>query len=167
LVVLGLAGGSWWLALIGLFIFIAGDAEYRSVQARAALRGLRVADLFSRKVAAVSEGASAAEAASAMLQAGSHLAVVLDAGGRPAGLVRAAELAEIPVRRREELPVAPLARPLAAVAAERDLPSVLRLLDEERLEAVAVVDDGGRLVGTLSRDDIARGLSLRELALGR
>jgi Zn-dependent protease len=42
MVVLAILGGSWWLVLIALFIFLGGEAESRALQTRAALRGLRV-----------------------------------------------------------------------------------------------------------------------------
>jgi Zn-dependent protease/predicted transcriptional regulator len=165
LVVLGLFGGGWWLALIGLFIFIGGDAEYRALQARAALRGLRVADLFSRKVATVDAAATTADAANAMLAARSNVCFIV-AEGRPAGLVSASAIAALPVRERGSLPATNVMQRLPLVTLDADLPSVLKMLDEERLEAAAVVENG-QLIGALSLEDIARGLRLHELAVGR
>lgn len=165
LVVLGLFGGGWWLALIGVFIFIGGDAEYRALQARAALRGLRVADLFSREVATVDAGASAAEAAAAMIAARRQVCFVVS-GGEPVGMVTSAKVAAIPVRERAAVPAAQIAERVLVVAPDDDLPAVWKRLDEERLPAGAVIDHG-RLVGALTLDDIARGLQLRELAADR
>ena len=162
LVVLGLLGGGWWLALIGLFVFIGGDAEYRSLQAMAALRGLRVADLFTRDVATVEGSATAADAAGAMLAARSQVCFVLSEE-RPVGMVTASTLAAIPVRERAAVPVAKIMERVPQVTPSDELPLVLRKLEEERLEAAAVVDQG-RLVGALTLVDIARGLQLRELA---
>jgi Zn-dependent protease/predicted transcriptional regulator len=163
LVLVGLLWGSFWLALIGFFIFIGGDAEYRALQAYAALRGLRVADFFTRKVAAVDVAASAAQAAAAMLEARTDVCFLLS-GGAPRGLVTAAALSQIPVRDRSEVPVARVMQKLALVSLHDDLPTVLKMLTQERLDAVGVVDESTQLVGTLSRDDIARGLQLREIA---
>jgi Zn-dependent protease/predicted transcriptional regulator len=164
LVVVGIFGGGLWLALIGLFIFIGGDAEYRAIAARAALRGLRVADLYSRTVATVNAEASAAEAASAMLRARTNAAFVI-AHGSIIGMVPASLLAATPVRERGSLPVAALSRPVPLVTPDDELPAVLRTLDEERAEAAAVIDRG-QLVGTLDREDIARGLQLRDVGVG-
>ncbi|HZS41392.1 MAG TPA: site-2 protease family protein [Polyangia bacterium] len=165
LVVLGLLGGSWWLALIGLFVFLGGEAESRALQARAALRGLRVGDFFSRRLVGVEAGATVADAAAAMLEARSPLAVVTS-NGRPIGLVTAGEVARVPVRERGARLVAAELAPVQMVSFDDELPAVLRRLDEERLEAV-VVEQHGQLVGTLSREDIARALQLRELAAAR
>jgi Zn-dependent protease/CBS domain-containing protein len=162
LVVLGLLGGGWWLALIGVFIFMGGEAERSALQARAALRGLRVADFYSRRLATVPAGATAAEAAQAMLTARSDVCFVLS-GERPIGMVSSRPLARTPVRERAALPVTAIMQPAPLVALDDDLPAVVKRLDEERLDGAAVLADG-QLVGTLSREDIARGLQLRELA---
>jgi Zn-dependent protease/predicted transcriptional regulator len=165
LVVVGLFGGGWWLALIGLFIFIGGDAEYRALQGRAALRGLRVADLFSRTLVTVDKSASTADAAARMIEARSGVCVVLDEG-RPVGMLTASTLARIPVRQRAAVAVTSLMQRPLLVTSDQELPSVLKMLDEERLEAAVVVEHD-QLAGTLSLDDIARGLQLHELSAGR
>lgn len=162
LAIVGILGGGWWIVLIALFIFLGGEAEYRAVQTLAALRGLRVADLYSREAPVVDAGATAAQAAGAMLASRSDLCFVV-AGERPIGVVTAAAIAAVPVRTRASVPVANLMHEPAAVRLDDDLPSVLKLLAERRLPAAAVVD-GDRWVGALSREDIARGLQLRDLA---
>jgi Zn-dependent protease len=163
LVVLGIFGGGLWLALIGLFIFVGGDAEARAMQARAALRGVRVADLYARKTAVVDAQSPSSSAASAMLEARADVCFVVD-GGRVAGVIPASVLAAIPARERASVRAASLAQKALVVSPTDEVPAVLRLLDEERLPAAAVVE-GGRLVGSLTREDIARGLQLREAAL--
>ncbi len=125
---------------------------------------MRVADFFCRKVTAVDVGATAAEAAAAMVAARSQVCLVV-ANGRPAGIVTASLLSEIPVRQRATVPVASVMRKVPLASLNDELPAVLKVLDEERLQAAAVVD-GDQLVGTLSLEDIARGLQLRELAGG-
>ncbi len=161
LIICALFGGGWWLGLIGLFVFIGGESEYRALQARAALRGVRVADLFSRKVAAVDAGATVAEAAQAMLARRTSACFVIGEG-RLLGAVTASTVATIPVRKRAEVPVKAAMQPAAQVTPDDDLPTVLSVLDEEQLEA-AVVIDHGELIGTLAREDIARGLQLGDL----
>jgi CBS domain-containing protein len=165
MVLFGLLVGSWWLLLIALFLFFGGEVEKRAVQVRAALRGLRVADLFSRNLATVDSAGTAADAATAMLDARSESCVVLSEQS-PIGMVTAAPLSNLPARERASTPVTRIMQGLSLVRTDDDLPSVLRMLDEERLESV-VVTDGERLVGSLSRADIARGLQLRELAIGQ
>jgi Zn-dependent protease/CBS domain-containing protein len=164
LFVLGLFGG-WWLALIGVFIFIAGDAEYRSLQADAALRGLRVGDLYARKVATIAPDASIADAVAAMLQAKTDVCfVVVD--GRVIGTISAVTLARIPARERAAMAAGSLMQKAQLATLDDDLPAVLRTLNEQQLDAAAVID-AGQLVGTLTVADVARGLRVRELAVSR
>src|SRR5205807_678436 len=80
LVVWGILGAGFWLVLIGLFIFLGGEAESRSLQSRAALRGLRVADCYVRRVATTELRATALDAAQAMLAARTEVCFVLSQG---------------------------------------------------------------------------------------
>jgi Zn-dependent protease/CBS domain-containing protein len=160
--VAGLVYAGWWLALIAVFIFLGGEAESRALQARAALRGLRVGDFCSRRLAAVPPTATLADVGQALVEAHADLCLVV-AGERPVGMVSAAQVMRVPVRERAELPVTQAMLPPATVAVDEELPAVLRKLDEERLDAMAVVENG-RVVGTITREDLARAQLRRELA---
>jgi Zn-dependent protease/predicted transcriptional regulator len=162
LVILAIISANWWLLLIAIFLAFGGDAEVRSLQARAALRGLRVADFYSRKVPWVSADSTAAEAASAMLSQAANACIVL-ADGRPTGVVTASDVSRIPVRERANVPVLQVTRRADPVSVTDDVPTVLSWMNESQVEAVPVVDHE-QLVGMLSLEDIARALQLRDLA---
>jgi CBS domain-containing protein len=164
LVVVGIFGGGFWLALIGLFIFMGGDAEYRSLQAHAALRGLRVGDLFARRGAIVPAEATVADAAAALWRERAPVGFVVEEG-RPIGAVTAEAIARVPVRERAAVAARSLMRSVPVVAPDEELGAALKQLEEQGVDAAAVVEQG-RLVGTLSIEDIARGLQLREVAAG-
>jgi Zn-dependent protease/CBS domain-containing protein len=161
LVLLGIFGGGLWLSLIGIFVFLGGDAESRAMQARTALRGLKVGDFFSRNVATVGPDVTAADAASAMLAARTDVCFVVT-DGQPTGAITAATLLRLPVRQRPSVPALSVTQKVPTISPQDELLNVLKLLEAESLSAVAVVDEG-RLVGAVSRDDLVRGLQLREL----
>jgi Zn-dependent protease/predicted transcriptional regulator len=163
MVIAGVAIGSWWLMLIALFIFLGGEAESRTLQARAALRGLRVADFFSRSCAAIPSQATVADAAQAMVAERCDVVLVLD-GARVTGVVTAHDVVRMPVRERADHAVARVMRPAITVSVDDELAGVLRRLDEERLSAAVVATAEGQPLGTLTREDIARALQLRELS---
>ena len=154
-------GGGFWLLIVALFIFVGGDAESRALSMREVMRGLRVADLYTPRVAFVDAGATVADAATAMLEARTD-ACVVRSGDRPVGVVTAAALAAIPVRERAGLHVAGVARRPVNVALDEDISAALAAFDHERADAVCVVE-AGEIAGTLSRDDLARAVQLREL----
>lgn len=156
----GLLTGGWWLILIAAFVFLGGDAESRALFTRHALRGLTVGDLFVRRLVTVPSGATAADAATAMLRA-RRSACLVTANDALLGIVTAEDLAAIPVRARGGLAASALMHAPVVLAASDAALAALHVLDEQHLGAAAVREDD-RLAGTLERDDIARGLTLHE-----
>lgn len=161
----GLLNGSVWLALIALFLFTSGDAEARALETRAELDGLRVRDAYAPRVAMVPASATVADAANEML-ARSADACLVAAETALVGAVTAEVVRAVPVRERTTLPLTQLIGPVRVVDADAPLLAVLRRMDEERLQVLAVrVGDG--IGGTLDRSDIARLLQARQLLPAR
>jgi Zn-dependent protease len=157
----GIVIGGWWLVLIAAFIFIGGEAETRALHERDRLAGLEVADFYVRRIAAVPADAPVAQAVAQMLaQRTDGCLVTRDAA--VVGAVGASAVARIPVRARADVPVDAVMSATAVVALHDQLTPVLRRMDDERLELLAV-RDGDVVIGMLDRSDIARGLKLREL----
>jgi Zn-dependent protease/CBS domain-containing protein len=162
LMLLGIFGGGLWLTLIGFFVFLGGDAEARAMQAKTALRGLKVGDAFSRNLATVGLDATAADAASAMMAGRTDVCFVVS-DEVPVGIVSAAALLQLPVRERAARTASSLMQKVPTLSLDDELLRALRVLEEEGLNALPVVERG-RLMGAISRDDLVRGLKLRELA---
>jgi CBS domain-containing protein len=83
--------------------------------------------------------------------------------GRVVGAVTSEAVERVPLDRRRQTPVSAAMMPAATVGAADQVSDVLRLFSDRRTSSLAVLD-GDRLVGTLSRIDVARGLRLQELA---
>ncbi len=118
---------------------------------------LPVTTVMTRDVACVSPRATAAEAAELMLELGINGAPVIDARGRPIGVVSRGDLLRELVRgggatRVEDcMTCMPFAVPLHASVGQ-----AAALMAYEGVHRVLVCDDRGRLAGLVSALDIAR-----------
>jgi Zn-dependent protease/CBS domain-containing protein len=149
------------LLLVAFFVFTSADAETRAVTVQALLGHLRVRDLMSAQGASLPGDVSVHEAAERMLRE-RRLAFAVTVDGAPTGLITLDAIQAIAPEKRAELPLREIAVEAPSVAADEEVGKALRLMGELEVPQLAVVEDG-RLVGTLSRDDIVRGLKLGQL----
>lgn len=159
MLLVGIAGGNLWMLLIGGFLLVGGDAESRATEMKVGLRGVHVGDLFVRRLATVGSEATLREAAQALLRERADACIVSDGVGAPVGLLTTGMVAAVPVRRRAETMVASVMAAPSSLDVGDELAGALRTLGELRLDAIPVCE-GNRFVGTLSREDVARGLQL-------
>jgi acetoin utilization protein AcuB len=131
---------------------------------------VHVDDLMSRSVITVAASESCHDAVTRMARAGVRHLPVVDAGGRPIGIVTDRDLRHRLFRPgvfREigSLPVESLLKgitvaeimsaPVVAVAPSDDLETAARLMVEERVGSLPVVE-GGRVVGIVTETDLLR-----------
>jgi len=153
-----------WLALVGWFLLSAANAEtaaarYHSLLGRVPVRAAmhvdpvcgypqQTIDDFVRTVAASPR----------------HRAFpVRDDAGHPVGVVRLADLARVPVAARSTVRLADIAAPLTSVPvveAAQPLADVALIVARG---ALALVVDGGVLVGVVSADDVTHATELAAL----
>jgi Zn-dependent protease len=154
--------GTLWTVLVGWFLVGAARQERDVTVVRRGLAGLRVGDVMTP----THELAPAWFTVDAFLRdhvapwrfTGGPAALPLrDFDGRPAGVVTVAALESVPPDRRHVVRAGDLAVPAWAVGVARPEEPVAGLLDRLRGgSGVAVVVDGDRLVGLVTRDDVAR-----------
>jgi Zn-dependent protease/CBS domain-containing protein len=154
------AFGGLWLALIGLFLIGAAAAESQMATTRSALGGPRVGDVMVHDPVGVPGDLTLDRFMDDVFLARRHTVYpVLDAAGRPVGLVSFRHVAGHP---REDWPrrtVADLMVPLAAalvVEREEGLEAAYVRLVGDDLRRAVVVDGDERPVGLLSLTDVAR-----------
>jgi CBS domain-containing protein len=157
----GLLTFNVFLILIAFFVFNGAQAESRSVMVRALLGDLRVRDVMSDRVSAVPATTSVDAAADRMLRERS-LALAVTEGDRPIGVMTLAAVKSVPPDRRGDVTAGSVAIPTPPLSPSDDATKALRMLGETDVPYLCVTDDS-RLVGVVSRDDIARGLMLNEL----
>lgn len=149
-----------WGLFLASFLWSGSNSALMIARAQERLPGISVRRLLRPAISVtadlpVSEAVRRADEANAVL-------VVIDANGRPRGVVQAASVAAMPPQRRPWVAAADVSRPLA----EADiLPLDLEgeaLLDRFRLAPSAelvAVDAAGQVSGVVSRADLERALS--------
>ena len=82
--------------------------------------------------------------------------------GRVVGLVTLALLRQVPPPQRPRMRARDVARPVPPLTPDSSAWEALKEMSQRRLPQLPVMQDGA-LVGTVTQDDIMRGLELREL----
>lgn len=148
-----------WLALIGLFLIGAAEAEAQMADTTDALGGLRVCDFMIARPVSVAPDTSLDRFMDDVFLARRHTAYpVVAADGDPVGIVSFRDVAARPRAEWPQRTVADVMVPLdGALVLDREAglrDAYLQLLSD-RLHR-AIVLDGGRLAGLLSLTDVAR-----------
>jgi len=152
---LGLTGGNPILLLIAVFIFMAAAAERSDVALRAAARHLMARDAMITSYESLSRGDSLQAAGNALIRTTQHEFPVLDAAGRPEGLLTrnalfAALNSEHPPSHVGDI----MGGPFPTVALTARLDHALDALFQDSAQAVAVVATDGSMVGYITRENI-------------
>ncbi|MCF1505350.1 site-2 protease family protein [Afifella sp. H1R] len=159
------------LLLIAAFIFLAGNAEARSVGLEDAARGLRVRDAMISEFESLAPSATLGEAAELLLRTTQHEFPVVDGSGRLRGILTRATLIE---KLAAEGPDAPVLHVMTAdipvIAARARLSDALKRLQAGMAPAVGVVEggislagrtEGGRFIGYITVDNIDELMMIR------
>ncbi len=162
-VFMGQGIGGLWLAFIGWFLMQASGATVMHVEAEAALRGLRVADVMTRDCEHV-EGSLDVETFvhDHLMRTGRRCYVVVD-DGRLAGLVTPHEVKSVDRANWATTRVADVMRTLDrvhSITPETPLTEVIELMGREDVNQLPVVQNGW-LQGIVSRGNIMRVLQAR------
>lgn len=149
------------LLLIAFFVYAGAEGEARAVAVKSLLGKLSVRDVMKEPPPPLPAFVSAHDAAERMLsERRSGYTVELEAGG--VGLLTLDAVRVVPPERRRELTAGQLARREPAVAPSDPANEALKIMGELDARELAV-SEGGRIVGTVGRDDILRELELMEL----
>jgi Zn-dependent protease/CBS domain-containing protein len=146
-----------WLAFIGWFLLMAASGELRYLAVRDALNGLHVRDVMVREPQTVPVGMSLGDFMDEIMWSRRYTTYPVMDDGRVVGLLPFRCVAQIPRREWDERSVRDcmLSRDQVPVFEEDDeLVEVVGDLAED--PGRAFVLDGDRLVGFLSRTDLAR-----------
>jgi Zn-dependent protease/CBS domain-containing protein len=154
--VTGNLGNGIWIAMIGWFLESAAGSQLQQEGLRTVLDGHRVADAMQRNLIEVPENESVQELVSQeMLPTGSRLAFVTHAG-TPEGLVTLADIRATPKEAWPTTRASQVMIPIQKLITTRPdavLWAALERMGRDGVEQLAVVD-GGKIVGTLSREDV-------------
>jgi Zn-dependent protease/predicted transcriptional regulator len=158
--------GGVWFALIGWFISSAASAEEQQTRIQDSLHDVLVAQVMSRDPVIVPVGLSVTDLLDDYVLRHRFSAFpVVDAFGRPRGLVTLNRIKAVPPERRATSTVETVACPFDEVphaAASDRLVDVLPAMARSG-EGRVLVLDGDRIVGIVSATDVTRAIELAEL----
>ncbi|MDI9885124.1 CBS domain-containing protein [Streptomyces sp. HNM0645] len=130
------------------------------------MRHRSVADLMTPDAVAVVPGTTFKEIARLLDEFGISAVPVVDADGRPLGVVSEADL----VRRQASGGGAPTAEglmtsPAVVARPEWSVVKAARVMEKNRIKRLPVTDDTGRVIGVLSRSDLIQLFLRRDRAI--
>jgi Zn-dependent protease/predicted transcriptional regulator len=160
---LGLFGNPL-LIFIAIFVYIAAGGEAQTSAFNEAARGLSVGDAMETRFNAIPVEASLAEAIETLLSAAQHEFPVVDAFGKPVGLlVREDILSALKVHDREASITTFMRAPVETVRSTTPLLAVLDRLHGPQAAALAVTDSEGAVVGLLTRQNLGEMMIIKAM----
>lgn len=160
---LGLFGNPL-LIFIAIFVYVAAAGEAQMTAFTEAARGLSVADAMETRFNVIPLEATLAEAVETLLATAQHEFPVVDAFGKPAGLVTREDILSALKSHSRDAAVATFMRvPLETVRRSAPLESLLPQLQGPDSTVMAVTDADGSLVGLLTRQNLAEMMVIKSL----
>jgi stage IV sporulation protein FB len=151
------------LIFIAIFVYLAAASEAHMVALRAVSRGVPVSHAMMTQFASLAPQAHLDEAVQTLLATGQGEFPVVDAAGKPVGMLDKAAL----IRALKTL--GPDARVADAMTAEfptvgqrATLEQAFKLLQQKQAPAVGVTDLGGKLTGLVTGETIAEMMMLQQ-----
>ncbi|MDJ0826681.1 MAG: site-2 protease family protein [Rhodobacter sp.] len=158
---LGLTTGNPILLLIAIFIFIAAAAESSDVAMREAVRGVAAQAAMITEFEALAPEDTAQAASNSLLRTTQSEFPVLDAHGRPLGVLTRADIFKAATEGATGGLVGDMMHAaLPQVALGAPLEKALRALYQDRAPAVAVTGPTGAMIGYITRENLGEFLVL-------
>ena len=152
-----------WLLLLAWFLISAANAERMDARVHSALDGLYVRDIMALDPVCGYDGQTIDGFVDTVAAGTRHRAFpVIDLAGSIVGVVHLADLRRVPPEQRSVRRLRTVVRP-AAVILSPDQPAVDAAAALSAWSRLAPVTAGGRLVGTVSAQDIQRAIDLAGL----
>lgn len=152
-----------WLGLIGWFLLSGAQSANSQARVEAVFKGVKVSEVMNATPATVPANISLQKLVDEfLLPHGWHSAFVVQ-GEQLAGLITLSDIRHTPREEWAQTPVGFVMTPLErlhSVTPQQSLNEVLPLMVAQSVNQVPVVEDG-RLLGTLSREDIVRFMEIR------
>jgi Zn-dependent protease/predicted transcriptional regulator len=159
----GLAGGLW-LAFIGWFLSSAAAMSYRQHVVKGVLQDVPIARLMRRELPPALEANQPISALVDEIMRTGRQEFMVVADGHPIGLIRARDVRRIDRTVWDSTPLRDAATPvekLPTVAPNEDGYTVLRRMARSDDGDLAIVVEGGAVMGIVTHDDILRWIELQ------
>jgi CBS domain-containing protein len=160
---LGLFGNPL-LLFVAIFVYMAAAGEAQMTAFHDAARGLSVADAMETSINAIRADATIADAVDTLLATAQQEFPVVDAFGKPAGLlVRDDIIAALKDHERESAVADVMRAPIETLRASSPLEPALDRLYGQDATAISVIDPEGVLVGLLTRQNLAEIMMIKAM----
>jgi Zn-dependent protease/CBS domain-containing protein len=160
---LGLFGNPL-LIFIAIFVYVAAAGEAQMTAFHESARGLSVAEAMETRFASVPAGAKLSEAVETLLATAQHEFPVIDAFGKPVGLMMREDILIALKDHDGAAPVADFMRaPVETLRAASPLEAAIDRFYQQDGSGQCVVDRDGVLVGVLTRQNLAELMMIKSL----
>jgi Zn-dependent protease/CBS domain-containing protein len=158
---LGLFGNPL-LLFIAIFVYIAAAGEAQMSAAHEALKGVTVGEAMETRFTPVSIDASLAQAVDALLATAQHEFPVVDAFGKPAGLLTRDDILSAVREHGRDEPAAHFMRSgVESVRAAQPVEGLFDRLQDPKAAALYVTDAAGKIIGLLTRHALGEVVMIR------
>ena len=160
---LGLISGDAILVFIAIFVYLAASAEAGDVTMNDRASRLPVDRVMIRTFESLPVSATVDEAADALLRTTQHEFPIVDGGGRLRGFLERSAMIRALKSTGPKTPVLDaMNRKVPTIASGERLSRAIRLMQEQQAGEVAVVDAEERLIGYLSRENLAEFMMIED-----
>lgn len=160
-VLFGLSNAQPFLALIGVFIFMAAGAEARAVEQQSALRGITVQQVMRTRFWSMPDSATVQQAVDELLAGGDHDLVVTDGGAGYRGVLTRRLLVHALSEGRQASPLGELQLLLPPATAPHEPVNKAYLLMRSEGHPLLPVVSEGQLLGILEAENLAEYLMIK------
>ena len=158
---LGLFGNPL-LLFIAIFVYIAAGAEAQMSAAQQALKGVSVGDAMETRFTPVSIDANLGQAVDALLATAQHEFPVVDAFGKPAGLLTRDDILTAVREHGGDEPASAFMRSgVESVRPSTPVDGLFERLQDPGAAALYVTDVGGKIIGLLTRQALGEVMMIR------
>ncbi len=160
---LGLFGNPL-LIFIAIFVYVAAAGEAQMTAFHESARGLSVAQAMETSFAAVPADAKLSDAVETLLATAEHEFPIVDAFGKPIGLlVRQDILAALKDHDREAAVADFMRAPIETLRGTTPLEAAIDRFTQQDVSGLCVVDRDGVLVGLLTRQNLAEMMMIKSM----
>ena len=151
------------LIFIAIFVYLAASSEAHMVALRAVSRGVPVSHAMMTQFATLAPDAHVDEAVQTLLATSQGEFPVVDAAGKPVGLLARGDIIKAIKTLGPDARVAEAMTPdIPTIGHRSSLEEAFKLLQEKQAVAVGVIDATGRLTGLITSETIAEMVMLND-----
>lgn len=156
--------GGIWFVLIGWFLDMGAQAGYQQVLLRESLGGVRVGDIMSRAIHSVDPDVTLEQLIADYFLPYKHGGFPVVWGDRLIGIITLHDVKEVPKEKRATMTVRDAMTPTSRLRTVKPTTSAydaFARMAQDGIGRLLVVDDGGDLMGILTRSDLLHVLRIR------